>query len=906
MKELENESEEDKSENFSEKSKESEGDFTEEISESLEKLEAISEPIFSTSKSISDIQDTVKAEYELEKKQDEEQTRERLTADKEKTNFEDLFKELKETNTELFNSLKEEFSQMNKSDVEVKKAELKSNVIDKKQRLNDLKGGAINEGLGIFLAEKALKTFGTKGMKEDVAKREAEREAEIKELEKELKEAEKEEKFFEAVLKNDEKIIEKYSEKEAKEIIKIQREEAKKESDSPKSEEKTTNEKLDEEKRREEELKNSEEELKATRENNDLSKEEISNLENIQDQNDDLLEKNDKIIKELKAIKLSAGDGDDLDLDLDGDDKDKKRNKRNKGNRNKPKKVRKGVKGLWDKGKNLGKNLLKRGGGLVKNIASRALPAAMEAGGSLLSAGSAALEAGGALLASNPIGWAIGGALAVGAAGYGIYHLMIDDDSEEIFDSLEDKGIVEHNFFGDSIIKDWRTIYLLDKKSLNALERYDDWSDGTLDTIKQLQKIPKNLREFIAGEISNGAVEPNEDGKLAINNAEKLSKDLKGIEGAEKLTPLFQKKSQKIFQNMLTKKPEKVSEKSPDKINPPEKDTDSDKNTDKDTSESNKKSNENQDKPKLENSNKKEITNPETNSGEQKTKQKAKKESFRRVVYVNGVKVYETDDPNDKKYQDDTSIDDFKATPENIDNAFDEMDEMADEPTLDIKDLKDDNLGIQKIDNGADKKDNSSKLVNAANNLKVKKEIQTPNKEALKKEASKNGNFIQASKDHKASSSKKISSEKEDKGWLDGLSYMIPGYGTYKAIKEGLNSDTFKDIKESAKEKIKDLSSTIEPIEESVLNSSPVKGFVSSAKKLFGFGENKVEKAKPKELPKINIKPVTKIESEESKGQKGKSEASVISAPSSNNSTVINNYYQNDPFSRASSEIGAI
>ena len=178
---------------------------------------------------------------------------------------------------------------------------------------------------------------------------------------------------------------------------------------------------------------------------------------------------------------------------------------------------------------NFGKKIISGGSKLFRGASIATEGAEAVEGASVVAEGAAGAgavaEGGGAIaaLASNPVGWAIAGTIAVGAAAYGIYHLSIDDDSEAIMDQLEKSGAVEHNFFGNSEIKKWKQIYVLKKKQIDALKRFDDWSKGTKRTLEALEKIDSGTRKFF-GLLIGDAFSATKDGVLSIDNFETFQK----------------------------------------------------------------------------------------------------------------------------------------------------------------------------------------------------------------------------------------------------------------------------------------------------------------------------------------------------------------------------------------------
>ena len=390
------------------------------------------------------------------------------------------------------------------------------------------------------LVENTIKTFGSSQMKQEVDVNQLERETEKTELEAKLETPEKE----------------------------------------------TTQDKIKEQKLKEQEVKTSEEQLNLTRENTEANEEVADDLDDIKVLEDKSLETEEKIYHELKAERmdnLQGGSDFNLDdiMDNDKDSKDKNNKKSKSGNsksgkskRTKPSKGGnkggdlKAIKDVGSKAFSMAKTGATAIAGTVSSMAGGvASTASAVASGGLAAGGEAAMAA----LATNPVGWAIAGALAVGAASYGVYHLMIDDDSEEIFDALEDKGIVEHNFFGDSIINDWKVIYVLEPKQIDALTRYDDWTDETMNTLTILQKVPQNLREFLAGEVGQGTLNFNANGIIGISNAEKFLINFKGVSSDSQIKtilPLFTSAGQKIINKALKDNKAQVEKPQEDKSKP--------------------------------------------------------------------------------------------------------------------------------------------------------------------------------------------------------------------------------------------------------------------------------------------------------------------------------------------------
>jgi len=164
-----------------------------------------------------------------------------------------------------------------------------------------------------------------------------------------------------------------------------------------------------------------------------------------------------------------------------GNDKDK--------NRNKNKTTRKS-KGLF----NRVKNFAKKGISTTIKYGMTALPFAIDGLGTI-AAGVGSTVAG---IASAPVLAGAAALAAVGAAGYGAYKLSIDDDSEEIMDKLEESGVIEHNYWGDSEIRDWVTISKLSENEIDALIRFDDWSDEDKKKLVQLKESKESLSKKTA------------------------------------------------------------------------------------------------------------------------------------------------------------------------------------------------------------------------------------------------------------------------------------------------------------------------------------------------------------------------------------------------------------------------
>ncbi len=65
----------------------------------------------------------------------------------------------------------------------------------------------------------------------------------------------------------------------------------------------------------------------------------------------------------------------------------------------------------------------------------------------------------------------------------------------DIVAELEDKGIVDHNWFGNSEIKDWDAVKRLDKEQIKKLIEFDDWDNETKQHLQNIYqaKIGKQI-----------------------------------------------------------------------------------------------------------------------------------------------------------------------------------------------------------------------------------------------------------------------------------------------------------------------------------------------------------------------------------------------------------------------------
>jgi len=135
-------------------------------------------------------------------------------------------------------------------------------------------------------------------------------------------------------------------------------------------------------------------------------------------------------------------------------------------------------------------------GGAVSTIARGA--------GSLLRTGAGLAMRAIPALVSNPVGWAVLGATAVVGAGFAIYNHKYGKD-KEIINQLEQQGIVDYSFIGDSEIKDWgKLLKMADDKTLQSLIHFDDWDDKTKKLLKTFYKMKLEDRMKLAEEFDRG------------------------------------------------------------------------------------------------------------------------------------------------------------------------------------------------------------------------------------------------------------------------------------------------------------------------------------------------------------------------------------------------------------------
>lgn len=72
-------------------------------------------------------------------------------------------------------------------------------------------------------------------------------------------------------------------------------------------------------------------------------------------------------------------------------------------------------------------------------------------------------------------------------------------NTDALIKRLDDKGVVDHNYLGNSEVKDWNKIDQLPLSQIQALKKFDDWSpqdDKRLDDmIAKHSKEIKNLKK---------------------------------------------------------------------------------------------------------------------------------------------------------------------------------------------------------------------------------------------------------------------------------------------------------------------------------------------------------------------------------------------------------------------------
>ena len=113
---------------------------------------------------------------------------------------------------------------------------------------------------------------------------------------------------------------------------------------------------------------------------------------------------------------------------------------------------------------------------------------ASKAGGLLGKAGGLATKGASLLpMLANPVGLAVAGVGALAYGGYKLYDNMRGSDkSKEIFDKLEDDGVINHNIIGKSEVLNWNAVESLKVKALKDLIAYDDWDKNTKDKMQTI------------------------------------------------------------------------------------------------------------------------------------------------------------------------------------------------------------------------------------------------------------------------------------------------------------------------------------------------------------------------------------------------------------------------------------
>ena len=106
----------------------------------------------------------------------------------------------------------------------------------------------------------------------------------------------------------------------------------------------------------------------------------------------------------------------------------------------------------------------------------------------------------------------------------------LGSDSSDNLDTLEEKGILEQNLLGNSIIKDWDSIEQLPSQIIDQLIQDDDWDDNTMKRLKSLKvKIKKHN--------SAPSINTNEEASQKITSKAIMPK---GIEQLKSISPSVQ------------------------------------------------------------------------------------------------------------------------------------------------------------------------------------------------------------------------------------------------------------------------------------------------------------------------------------------------------------------------------
>jgi len=174
--------------------------------------------------------------------------------------------------------------------------------------------------------------------------------------------------------------------------------------------------------------------------------------------------------------------------------------------------------------------MMRGGTGLLARGAGALMPSIASATTGALSATGTVLSSAGSFLLTNPVGWGILAIGAVGAIGYGVYKWKYGKD-RELIDALEEQGVLEHHYIGDTEIKDWSRLLMLKDSQFKTLIHFDDWSKEDENLIKTFAKVSEDTRYIIAnilhrgeGEIKNGKLYLTKEGiKLLLSQSDSIS-----------------------------------------------------------------------------------------------------------------------------------------------------------------------------------------------------------------------------------------------------------------------------------------------------------------------------------------------------------------------------------------------
>ena len=92
--------------------------------------------------------------------------------------------------------------------------------------------------------------------------------------------------------------------------------------------------------------------------------------------------------------------------------------------------------------------------------------------------------------------------------------LGTDKDAKAVANKLDDSGVINKSFIGDSRINDWDAIKEMDTKDIVSLKKYDDWSDKDL----------KHFDEIIASKSTDVQSVDKEDLKAQADSKEVVTK----------------------------------------------------------------------------------------------------------------------------------------------------------------------------------------------------------------------------------------------------------------------------------------------------------------------------------------------------------------------------------------------